>query len=334
MEYKSLTQRRRHFSLSAFAAIVCVSAAALVQSMPAMAQEKEPLKIVVGFAPGGGVDVLARIIADAMQEDFSSIIVENRPGAAGRIALTQMKSVKADGRTVIVAPSPAFVMFPHIFKKLAYDPLKDFTPIGMIAESRSAVAAGPKAAGVNTMADMIAKVKADPKNGFYASSGEGSAGHLMGELIGQVTGVKLTNVPYAGGAPGNNALLAGDVSYKIDTLSEFLQLQKAGKVRILAVTGTSRDSSAPDVPTFKESGIDVTLSSWYAMFGPADMPKKAQQHLSNALLKALARPEVAERLVKQGFPPIKMDSDELAAQLKSHFAAWEKPAKATGLQLD
>lgn len=302
-------------------------------SAPAVAQEKPSLRVLVGFPPGGSVDILARNLAEAMRDDFGTIIVENKPGAAGRIALAQLKAAKPDGLTVIVAPSPGFVLFPHIFKKLDYDPNKDFTPISQLASMPFGITTGPNT-GVKTIAEMAAKAKADPINVTVGSSGEGSAGHVLSAWLGQAVNAKMTHVPFQGGAPANLAMLAGTVGYRIDALSETTDLHKTGKARILAVTSSKRYEQLPDVPTLKELGINLEASSWFAMFAPAGLPRDVQDRLNQAVVKAIKRPDFAEKLNKMGFEPNGTSAAQLAAQQKIDFDAWAIPAKAINLQLD
>lgn len=306
---------------------------ASMMAQPALAQDKPALKVIVGFPPGGSVDVLARNVAEAMRDDFSSVVVENRPGAAGRIALGQMKGTKPDGLTVIVAPSPGFVLFPHIFKKLDYDPNRDFTPISQLAAQPFGITAGLNA-NVKTVAEMTDKAKKDPNSATIGSSGEGSAGHVLGVWLGQLLNVNFTHVPFQGGAPANNAMLGGTVAYRIDALSETTEFHKGGKARLLAVTGAKRDPQVPDVPTLKELGVNMDASSWFGMFGPAGLPPEALDRISKSVIKAIKRPDVADRLLKMGFEPIGSTPGELGARLRADFSAWEKPAKGTGLSLE
>lgn len=330
MKYTQTSFSRRRASLA------LVGAAALASALgagTAWAQDKPALKIVVGFPPGGSVDVLARNLAEAMRDDFSAVVVENRPGAAGRIALGQIKNTKPDGATVIIAPSPGFVLFPHIFKKLDYDPNRDFTPISQLAAQPFGVTAG-LGAGVKTIAEMSAKAKSDPNSATLGTSGEGSAGHVIGVWLGQLMGVKLTNVPFQGGAPANAGMLAGTVSYRIDALSETTELHKGGKARLVAVTGSKRDPQVPDVPTLKEQGVNMEASSWFGMFGPAGMPKDVLDRINQSVVRAIKRPDITERLLKMGFEPIGSSPAELGTRLTADFAAWEKPAKGTGLSLE
>ena len=319
---------KRHL-LGAAAALATLGALPL----PALAQDKPPLKIVVGFPPGGSADLLARLLAEGLKNDFSSVIVENKPGAGGRIALSHVKRAPADGQTVIILPSGPMVLFPHVYKKLDYDPVKDFTPVSQIARFQFGVVAGP-ASGVKTVGEMIAKAKASPGTTSYGTPGAGTLPHFMGVLMEQSSGVQLNHVPFQGGAPANNALLGGHIGYKFDVVSETAELHRSGKVRIIAVTGSQRDSQVPEVPTLKESGVNMEATAWFAMYGPAGLGGEALARLEKAMMKIVREPAMKERLVKLGYEPIGSGSAALAAAQRADLARWEKPIKATGVQLD
>jgi tripartite-type tricarboxylate transporter receptor subunit TctC len=302
-------------------------------SPAAMAQDKPPLKIMVGFPPGGSADILARMVADALRDDFGTIIVDNKPGAGGRIALNAVKLSKPDGQTVIVLPSGPMVLFPHVYKKLDYDAVKDFTPISQIARFQFGVVSGPGSKAKN-MADMLAMAKNDPGNASYGTPGSGTLPHFMGVLMAQSAGIELNHVPFQGGAPANNALLGGHISYKFDVVSETAEMHRAGKVRILAVTGNQRDPQVPEVPTLKESGVNMEATAWFAMYGPAGLKGDALARLEKAMMKITRNPGIKEKMLKLGYEPIGSSSAELAAAQKADLARWEKPIKATGVQLD
>ena len=302
-------------------------------ALPGHAQELAPLKIVVGFPPGGSADLLARLMAEGLKNDFSSVIVENKPGAGGRIALAQVKRAAPDGQTVIVLPSGPMVLFPHVYKKLDYDAVKDFTPVSQIARFQFGVVASP-ASGVKNVAEMIAKAKANPGANSYGTPGAGTLPHFMGVLMEQSSGIQLNHVPFQGGAPANNALLGGHIDYKFDVVSETAELHHSGKARIIAVTGSKRDTQVPDVPTLKESGVNMEATAWFAMYGPAGLSGEALSRLEKAMVKIVRDPAMKDKLVKLGYDPIGSGSAELAAAQKADLARWEKPIKATGVQLD
>ena len=305
----------------------------LLGAATAHAQGKPPLKILVGFPPGGSADVLARLVADALREDFSPIVVDNKPGAGGRIALNMVKNAKPDGQTVIVLPSGPMVLFPHVYKKLDYDAVKDFTPVSQIARFQFGVVAGP-ASGAKSVAEMIAKARANPGASSYGTPGSGTLPHFMGVLMEQSSGIQLNHVPFQGGAPANNALLGGHIDYKFDVVSETAELHHSGKARIIAVTGSKRDTQVPEVPTLREAGVNMEATAWFAMYGPAGLSGEALARLEKAMMKIVRDPSLKDKLVKLGYEPIGSNSAELAAAQRADLARWEKPIKATGVQLD
>lgn len=314
--------------------ILGIAAMSLALLSPtAQAQDKPPLKIMVGFPPGGSADILARMLADALREDFGTIVVENKPGAAGRIALNAVKVAKPDGQTVIVLPSGPMVLFPHVYKKLDYDAEKDFTPVSQIARFQFGVVSGP-ASNVKNVAEMVTKAKMDAGKSSYGTPGAGTLPHFMGVLMEQSAGISLNHVPFQGGAPANNALLGGHIDYKFDVVSETAELHRAGKARIIAVTGGQRDPQVPEVPTLKESGVNMEATAWFAMYGPAGLKGEALTRLEKAMMKITRSPAMKEKMIKLGYEPIGSSSAELAAAQKVDLARWEKPIKATGVQLD
>ena len=322
-----MTRRLFTFSLTFFTVLVTFAVIPAAQ-----AQEKQPLRIVVGFPPGGSADILARMIANALRDDYSAI-VDNKAGAGGRIALTYVKAAKPDGQTVIVLPSGPMVLFPHVYKKLDYDAVKDFTPISQIARFQFGVVSGPATKAKN-IADMVSKTKSDPTSASYGTPGAGTLPHFMGVLLEQSTGMSLSHVPFQGGAPANNALLGGHIGYKFDVVSETAEMHHSGKARIIAVTGPQRDPQVPDVPTLKESGVNMEATAWFAMYGPAGMKGEALNKLESAMMKMLRDPAMKEKLIKLGYEPIGSNGVDLAAAQKVDLARWEKPIKATGVQLD
>jgi tripartite-type tricarboxylate transporter receptor subunit TctC len=302
-------------------------------ALPAAAQDKPPLRILVGFPPGGSADVIARMVGDAVRDEFSTVTVENKPGAGGRLALAAVKAAKPDGQTVIILPSGPMVLFPHVYKKLEYDPVKDFTPVSLLAHFQFGVVSGP-ASGAKTVGEMLAKAKADPKGATYGSPGLGTLPHFMGVMLEQSTGVAMTHVPFQGGGPANTALLGGHIGYKFDVVSETAELHKGGKVRIIAVTGGVRDPQVPEVPTLKEAGIPMEATAWFGMYAPAGLPPAVLAKLEKATMAAVRNPAMQDKLRKLGYDPVGSSSADLAAAQRNDLARWEKPIKATGVQLD
>ena len=239
--------KRRQFSALAAATL----AAPLVR-----AQERA-LRILVGFPPGGSVDVVARLLAERLRPALNqNVIVENKPGAGGRVALQELKRAAPDGQLLCLTPSGALVIQPWLFANLGFDPLKDFSPVSRVTVFDFAVTVGPGAPQGDLKA-VLAWMKAHPDKANFATSGAGTVPHFAGVLLSQATGIPMTHVAYRGGAPAAQDLIGGQVPMMIDTLSETLEHHKAGKVRIIAVTGEQRTRSLPDVPTLRELGINT-----------------------------------------------------------------------------
>jgi tripartite-type tricarboxylate transporter receptor subunit TctC len=225
------------------------------------------------------------------------------------------------------------VLFPHVYKKLDYDPVTDFTPISLLAHFQFSVVAGA-GVPVKNVKDMIARAKAEPGKGTYGTPGQGTLPHFMGVLFGQRAGAELTHVPFQGGGPANTALLGGHIDYKFDVVTETAELHRAGKVRIIAVTGSQRDPQVPEVPTLQEQGVDMVATAWFAMYGPAGLKPEVRDMLSGAVAKAVRTPALRAKLIEQGYEPVGSTPAELAAAQAADLKRWEGPIKATGVQLD
>ncbi len=314
-------------------ALYSLGAAAALSATPAVAQAV-PVKILVGFPPGGSADTTARLIAEKMSASMGSpVLVENRPGAGGRIAAQAVKDAAPDGNLLMIAPLAVMVVQPVVFKSVKYDTTKDFTPIGNAALFPLALVAGP-ATPAKTMSDLIAWLKANPTQANYGSPATGSLPHFLGEMLGQVTGVKMQHVPYQGGAPLMTALLGSQLPLGIDTPAEFAENHRSGKLKILALSGSQRAAQFPEVPTFREQGINLEASGWFGIFGPAGMPAARTDALSVALMAALRQPDVASKLANLGLQAAPESSADMARRLVSDKARWEPVIKSTGFQAD
>jgi len=293
------------------------------------------IKILVGFPPGGSADVIARVLAQQMTAKLGgqSVIVENKPGASGRIAIDALKASAPDGTTLFVTPSGPMVIFPHVFKKLNFDPVKDFTPVSQLAGFQFAVTSGPKS-NVRNVTEMLAKAKSDPSTASFATPGSGTVPQFLGVMLSDAAKIELQHVPFQGGAPALNALLGGHVGYGIDVVSEILEAHKAGKARVIAVTGAQRSSQLPDVPTLREQGVAMDASAWFAIYGPANMPAAALSRINTAVVAAMKDPATQAKLGEMGFNVIASSPEQLAAVQKADLNKWEKPIKATGFQAD
>src|SRR3954469_3724505 len=265
--------KRRHF-----AALAAASLAA-----PAALAQDRTTRIWVGFPPGGSADVIARLLADKLKTSLGqTVLVENKPGAAGRLVLGELKRMAPDGQNLVLSPSGALVIAPWLYPNLPYDPIKDFTPISRLVTFDFAVTAGP-GAPAGDLKSVLAWMKANPGKASYATSGAGTVQHFAGQLLGQATGVTLTHVAYRGGAPAAQDLIGGQVPLMVDTASETIEHHKSGKVRIIAVTGEQRTKALADVPTLRESGINVSADAFFGLYGPAGMPADVVARLDRAV---------------------------------------------------
>lgn len=310
-----------------------LGAAVAATVIPAFAQAA-PVKILVGFPPGGSADTTARLIAEKMSIIMGNpVIVENRPGAGGRIAAQAVKDAAPDGNMLMIAPLAVMVVQPVVFKSVKYDTTKDFTPIGNAALFPLAVAVGP-ATPAKTFAELIAWLKANPMQANFGSPATGSLPHFLGEMIGQALNVKIQHVPYQGGAPLMTALLGSQLPVGIDTPAEFAENHRAGKLKILAVSGGQRAAQFPDVPTLREQGVNLEASAWFGIFGPAGMPAARTESLSTALSAALRQPDVISKLAALGLQAAPESSAEMARRMAADKARWEPVIKSTGFQAD
>jgi len=302
---------------------------------PAGAQEKfdRPVRIVVGFPAGGTVDLIARVVADKMKDALGQpVIVENKPGAIGRIAANEVKNAAPDGTTIMVMPIGPMAVVPHVYKDITYDPIKDFTPVALGATFQFAIAAGPTS-GAKNWKDFVTWVKANPTKASYATSGAGSLPHFFGVLLGRGIGVEMVHVPYKGSAAYINDLISGQVPAAIDAIADLTELHRAGRVTILASSGATRSTALPDVPTFKELGVNnVEALGWFGFFAPAKTPKPIVDTLNRAVNAALRSPDVAEKLTKVGIDPATGTPEDFAKIVAADYAKWGPVVTASGFK--
>jgi tripartite-type tricarboxylate transporter receptor subunit TctC len=320
--------KRRQFAAQA-AAVIAVTATAPM----AFAQERTT-RILIGFPPGGSADVVARLLADKMRVSLGqNLIIDNKPGAAGRLALAELKRSPPDGSVLIFSPSGAMVIHPWLYANLGYDPAKDFTPIALGSTFDFAVTAGP-GAPPGDLKTVLAWMKANPAKANYATSGAGTVPHFAGQLLAQATGVPMTHVAYRGGAPAAQDLIGGQVPLMVDTASETIEHHRAGKVRILAVTGEQRSRALPEVPTLKEAGINVTADAFFGLYGPPGMSPEVVARIDKAVADALRMPDVQDRIYALGLVPAHAGPAELAAIQAAHLKRWEMPIKNSGFKAE
>ncbi|PIF76325.1 tripartite-type tricarboxylate transporter receptor subunit TctC [Variovorax sp. 54] len=320
--------QRRQFAAQAAAVITATALAPM-----AFAQERT-VRILIGFPPGGSADVVARLLADKMRVSLGqNVIIDNKPGAAGRLALAELKRSPPDGSVLIFSPSGAMVIHPWLYANLGYDPAKDFTPIALGSTFDFAVTAGPGAPAGDLKA-VLAWMKANPAKANYATSGAGTVPHFAGQLLAHAAGVPMTHVAYRGGAPAAQDLIGGQVPLMVDTASETIEHHRAGKVRILAVTGEQRSRALPDVPTLKEAGINVTADAFFGLYGPPGMSPEVVARIDKAVADAVRMPDVQDRIYALGLVPAHAGPAELAAIQATHLKRWEMPIKNSGFKAE
>ncbi len=288
-------------------------------------------RVVLGFAPGGSVDALARMTADALGANSGrTFVVENRTGAGGRLALDLVKAAPPDGDTLLVAPQGPMTLFSHVFKKqLKYDPARDFTPITRLAVGDFALTVGPLS-GAKDLASFRNWLKTAGAKATYGSPGAGTLPHFIGVSMAQKFGIEMTHVPYPGSAKSMIDLAGGNVASTLSPVTEALELHKAGKVRIVATSGAVRSPFTPDVPTFKEQGIELEVPLWFAVYGPAGIPAATVDRLRGAIDRALATPEAAERLAKLGLAAAPLAPAQMEALRQRESAMWGPIVAASG----
>lgn len=319
---------------------LAVVAACLAMLFPALAAAQgtypnHPLKILVGFAPGGGTDVVARLIGQRMQESMGQpVIVENRAGATGMIAAELLTKSPADGYTLLMGHVNSNAIAPNLFKSMAYDAVADFQPVTYVGYVPNVLAIHPSVPAKN-VAELIALAKKEPGKLTFASSGVGSTQHLAGEMFQILTGTKLVHIPYKGSGQAITDLLAGQVTMNFDTMPPVLPHVLAGKLRALAISTPARLPQLPDVPTFNEVGItgfDVT--NWYGVFVPAKTPKDIVARLSVEVNKAMNDPSTRQKLVDIGTQLGGGSPEDFEKFLKAELAKYKLLVKEANVSID
>jgi tripartite-type tricarboxylate transporter receptor subunit TctC len=321
---------RRH----ALTRLAGVGAAAATLGAPwasALAQAGT-IKVLVGYPPGATSDLVARIVAEHMATTLKqTVIVENKPGGGGRIANELVKAAPADGSTLLMTPVATMAIFPHSFAgQLRYDPLKDFAPVAHLSSFHVGIGVG-RNVPARTLREYVEWVRADPdKRGFYGSAATGSIPHFFGVMVAKAAGITLTHVPYAGTAPAMQALAAGEISALSTVSADIVSLVRADRARLLAVAGEQRDPGFPDVPTFRELGLDLVALPWYALFAPAGTPTAAVERLSQAAMAAIRDPGVNRRLSEAALIPTGYGAARLGEILKADHEHWGAVIRASG----
>jgi tripartite-type tricarboxylate transporter receptor subunit TctC len=302
---------------------------------PAGNYPARPIRLIVSFAPGGSVDLVARLVGQKLSERAGQqVVVDNRPGAGGNISAEIAARAAPDGYTLYMS-SASLVVNVSLYRKLAYDPLRDFAPITLLASVQNVLVANPSVAA-NSVAELVALAKKTPGKLLYASTGSGTSGHLAMELFKTMTGVDVTHVPpYKAVGQAQIDLMAGQVSLWFPTIPGALPFIRAGKMKALAVAGATRSPALPDLPTVAESGVrGYEASTWYPVLAPAGTPEGVVRRLNQLLVAIVRDPQVKEQLTNTGVDPIGSTPGELAAYLKSELVKWAKVVKAANVRLD
>jgi tripartite-type tricarboxylate transporter receptor subunit TctC len=323
----------RHFNRRQFNTLIGSAFAAA--SLPAFAQAGLA-RIVVGFPPGGTVDAMARRIAEKLKGSYAeNVIVENKPGAGGRIAVETVKNAAPDGNTILFSPGSMLVIYPHVYRKLSYDTFKDMLPVTPAALYTCAFVVGPGVPeSVKTLAQFVDWSKTAPKVA-YASPAPGSMPHFLGDVFKRKAGIDLQHVPYRGMAPAVQDVLGGQIASCMGVLGEFLPHMASGRVRVLAVTSEKRSRFMPDVPTFAELGFkEVAGTEWYGVLLPAKTEAARVSKLAEVIAAAVKDPQVAEGFAQIGFEATSQTPAAFAQSIRRELDYWGPVVKASGFSSD
>jgi len=317
-------------SLILVAALAGILPAAQAQQYPT-----RPVRFVVPFAPGGSTDTLARTLGVKLADSLGQqVVIDNRPGGNGDLGMLIVAQAPPDGHTLLLGYIANLAIAPSLHTKMPYDPTRDYAPITQIATSPNVMTAN-SAVPVKGLKDLIALAKAKPGAVNFASTGVASVGHLTGELLNSLAGMKMTHVPYKGGGQAIIGLLSGEVQVMFTGFSAAMPHIKSGKIRSLAVTGAKRSPALADVPTIAEQGFPgLEATAWYGVLAPAGTPRPIVMRLHGDVLKALKQPDVIQRLEALGFEIVGSTPEHLGSYIKTEIRKWEKVVKASGARPD
>ncbi len=322
---------RRSFGISILSAAAMLASFS-VNTQAFAAYPERPITWVVPFPPGGAMDVIARTLGETISKDLGQpIVVENKPGAGGNIGATQVANAKPDGYTIMIVAN-GMAVNPSLYKRLGYDPIKDFEPISLLADVPNILVTQASRKDVNSIRDVMDQAKADPGKYTYASAGVGTSIHLAGALFTYLGKLDMLHVPYKGSGPAVSDLLGGQVDYMFDSITSSKPHIDSGKLKALGITTVKRSSSLPDVPTIAESGLpDYELRPWFATFAPAGTPPEVIQTLQKAMIKAMETDKVKTTFRTIGAEKIGSTPEELKAYLASETEKWKKIISDTGI---
>jgi tripartite-type tricarboxylate transporter receptor subunit TctC len=312
--------------------VALVAALAMAANAAAQTYPNRPVTLIVGFAPGGGTDTVARVMQKKLTEYLGqSVVIENRAGAGGTIAAAVVARAEPDGYTILLATIAALAVAPHLNSKLPYNPLTDFAPISMATESGNILVVQPSVKA-KTLAEFVKLANSQPGGIAYGTSGVGSAGHLAGELFRLTAKANLTHVPYKGGGPAMSDLLGGQIPSVFASATTATPQVQTGKLRALGTTGSKRAAALPNVPTIAEQGYPgYEATNWYAFVAPAKTPKDIVARLNREIVKTLKDPGTREAILKQGEEPTPSTPEQLAQHIRSEHATWGRVIRDAGI---
>jgi tripartite-type tricarboxylate transporter receptor subunit TctC len=308
---------------------------AFSNSIFAQAWPDKPIRIVIGFPPGGATDIISRDFAAKLSEELKQqVVIENKPGAGGTIGADYVAKAAPDGYTLTIGTTSNHAIAPSLYKKLPYDPVKDLAPITMLAVSQNVVVINP-GVPVNNLKELVAYARANPGKLNFGSSGNGTISHLTGELFNTLNGTEIAHIPYKGSAFVFPDLLSGQITLMYDSTISIGALVKSGKVKALAVTSAKRSRLMPDVPTVAELGYPgFESTNFFGLFAPAHTPKEIISRLHAASVKVLAAHELQERFANQGADVVGNKPEEAMVMLKADIAKWADVTKRSGAKID
>jgi tripartite-type tricarboxylate transporter receptor subunit TctC len=318
--------------------IACVAAGAAFTPLATLAQTAyptKPIRLIVPFPPGGGTDILSRLVAQKLTESAKwTVVADNRAGAGGTIGITEAAKAAPTGYDLVMGQKDNMVVGPWLYKNLPWDPTKDFAPIAHVAYTPVIIATSANSR-FKTLADVVAAAKAAPDTITYGSPGNGTTIHLAGDLFEKAAGIKIRHVPYKGSNPAMMDALAGNVDLLVSSVPSAMGQIKSGKLRPLAVTSAKRSTSLPDVPTVAEQGFkDFDVSTWYGVFAPAGTPKEIVTAVNAEINKLLATAEMKDAIHAQGAEPQAMTPEQFGAQLKADYQKWRSIVQGSGVTLE